>query len=157
MECYPCPNAWSPRSFQRRRLSAPLGPFKTRAAAVRMPRMTASSSAPRPALMTRPPNWILRRVSSLRSRVDIRALRAARRKSSARVRRSARGVLADGVPAAFAKGRSRLTPVRQPGVLFVDRLLKFEQDAGEQVILGIKHTDALDQLADFSAAFVQQV
>lgn len=70
----PDPKARSPSSFQRRRDSMAFDALRTLAPAVSIPRSTARSSSARPALMIKPPSWILRRVSAFRSVIVIRVL-----------------------------------------------------------------------------------
>ena len=85
----------------------------------------------------------------------MRALRACRRATAVRSRRSCRGSFVVG--GALAKGRAVRTPLLEPR--FVGRGesgLEVEQSADEQIVPGFEQAQAFGQLTDFDAAFVEQ-
>ena len=107
--------------------------------------------------MTRPPSWILCRVSSRRSASATRRIRIRFRHTSARARRSSFAVFVS----ATKRGASGAPPREAfiTGLLIAgsgDRILEFEQDAGESVIIGFEQAEAFGELTDFNAAFFEQ-
>src|SRR5271170_8373034 len=99
--------------------------------------MTAGSSPARPALMTRPPSWILRRVSRRRSASAARRIRSRLRHTMVRARRSSFAV---GVFA--AKGGAGGAPPREALVTGFGRsLFEFEQGASQGVVIGFEQIE----------------
>src|SRR5260370_37216034 len=97
--------------------------------------------------MTRPPSWILCRVSSRRSASATRRIRIRFRHTSARARRSSFAVF---VPA--TKGSASGAPPREALIAGLGAgLLEFEQDAGEGIVIGFEYANPFGQLADVGA------
>src|SRR5438309_3072693 len=125
--------------------------------AVSIPRITARSSLPSPALMTSPPNWILRRVSCLRCSLLMRALRVCSLVSAVRVRRKSRAASLSRLGLAGAKPRTRFPPLRQTRVAGLHRRLELQHETGENIVLGLQHADPLGQPADLLAPLRRQL
>src|SRR6266851_7447916 len=148
--------AESPRSRHRLRCSSALGLDRTRAADISMPSSTAGSSWSSPALMTRPPIAIFRRVSSFRSSWLIRALYASMRISAVRVRRSIRGVSLRPFRFGATKPAARVSPLLEARAVTLHRRFQFEKHTGQHVVVCLEHAELLSEPADFLAALGRQ-
>src|SRR5271156_6659999 len=102
--------------------------------------------------MTGPPSGILCRVSSRRSASATRRIRIRFRHTRARARRSSFAV--------FVSPTKRCASGAPPREAFITGLgtgvLKFEQDAGESVVIGFEQAEAFGELANLDAAFFEQ-
>src|SRR5216683_342681 len=102
--------------------------------------------------MTRPPSWILCRVSSRRSLSATRRIWIWFRHTSVRPRRSSFAVCVFA-----AKGCAGGAPPHEALVTGLgEGVLQFEQSAGEGVVIGFKNAEPFGEAADFGAAFFEQ-
>src|SRR6266851_881148 len=102
--------------------------------------------------MTRPPSWILCRVSSRRSASATRRIRIRFLHTSARARRSSFAVLVSAT-----KGGAGGAPPRQALIAGLGKgVFDFEQDAGEGIVIGFGYAEPFGKLADLGAAFLEQ-
>ncbi len=102
--------------------------------------------------MTRPPSWILCRVSSRRSLSATRRIWIWFRHTSVRARRSSLAVFVFA-----AKGCAGGAPPREALVSgLVEGILEFEQGPGEHIVIGFEQTELLNQATDLGAPLLEQ-